>query len=92
MRRIVSVIIALVVPVASALVLEVIRPHHGAERAFIFVLALALGVGLAVTIGGGNPYPPSVAQAIDAARDDGARRASTRSWAARGPCFSSCCF
>ncbi len=69
MRRIVWVILALVVPVAGAVVLEVIRPHRGAERAFIFVLAIALGIGLAVTIGGGNPYPPSVAQAIDAARD-----------------------
>jgi len=59
------IILAIVVPIIGAIVIEVLRPHHGADRVFVFVVAIAAAITMSLAFAGGEHYPPSVKQAID---------------------------
>ena len=69
--RAARIILAIVLPIVGAIIVDALGPRKDADRAFIFVVAIALGIALAVAFsgGGGGQYPPSVQRAIEQAQD-----------------------
>jgi hypothetical protein len=76
--RTARVILAIVLPLVGAAIIEALWPHHGADRAFVFVVAVAISIALALAVAGGGGYPSSVQQTIDAAQGDAAPPHATK--------------